>query len=381
MLDDLVRLREGHSKRVSSWDTTGGNRDYLVIEPGATQSLAQIEGAGTIRHIWMTVSCGDDLYLRKVVLRMFWDGMDRPSVETPLGDFFGTGHARVSSYSSAALNMSAAEGQDRRAAMNCYFPMPFTDGARIEVENQCDLPIDSFYYYIDYDQQDAQPDAVARFHAQWRRANPCPPPPDRDTRERAEGDVYGDLVPNLSDRDNYLIMEAEGRGHYVGCNLSVHNLYGGWWGEGDDMFMIDGEKWPPDMHGTGSEDYFTHAWSMQPQNAYTYAGVSYRTGGLVRGFNERITVYRYHIVDPVIFHRSIRVSIEHGHANDRCDDYASTAYWYQTLPHAPFPPLPAVGERLPRPDVTLYPVDLPVRAMPGRGHSGSHVIPPNFPSQ
>ena len=377
MLDDLVRLRVGHTRRVSSWDRTGGNRDYLVIEPGATQTLARIDGSGTIRHIWMTVSCKDELYLRKVVLRMFWDGMDRPSVETPLGDFFGTGHARVSSYSSAALNMSAAEGQDRRAAMNCYFPMPFADGARVEVENQCDLPIESFYYYIDYDEQDSQPEDVARFHAQWRRANPCPPPPDRDTGERTEGDVYGDLVPNLSDRDNYLILEADGRGHFVGCNLSVHNLYGGWWGEGDDMFMIDGVKWPPDMHGTGSEDYFTHAWGIQPKNAYAYAGVSYRSGGL-RGFNERITVYRYHIVDPVIFHKSIRFSIEHGHANDRCDDYSSTAYWYQTLPHAPFPPLPAVDERLPRPDLTLFPVDAPVPHTPGRGHSGSHVIPPNF---
>ena len=378
VLDDLVRLRDGHTKRVSSWDSSGGNRDYIVIEPGASRTLAQIDGAGTIRHIWITASSQDEFYLRKVVLRMFWDDTDYPSVEAPLGDFFGTGHAKVSSYGSVVLNMSAAEGQDRLAAMNSYFPMPFADGARIEVQNECEVPIDLFYYYIDYDQQNSQPDDVARFHAQWRRANPCPPPANTGTRGVGEEDIYGILVPNLSDRDNYLILETEGRGHYVGCNLSVHNLYGGWWGEGDDLFMIDGLKWPSDMHGTGSEDYFTHAWGMQPQNSFAYAGVSFHSGQL-RSFNERMTVYRYHIVDPIIFHRSIRVSIEHGHANDRCDDYASTAYWYQTLPHAQFPSLPVVDERLPRPDVTLYPVDTPVRPTRGRGYSGSPVHPSKFP--
>ena len=378
MLDDLARLRDGHTRRVSGWDRTGGNADRLVIDPGATQTLARIDGAGTIRHIWVTVACADESYLRKVVLRMFWDGMDRPSVEVPLGDFFGIGHARVSSYSSVVLNMSAGGGQDQRAAMNCYFPMPFGDGAQVEVENRCDVPIRAFYYYIDYDEQESQRDDVARFHAQWRRANPCPPTADREARERAEEDPKGNLVPNLSDRDNYLILEAEGRGHYVGCNLSIHNLYGGWWGEGDDMFMIDGVKWPPDMHGTGSEDYFTHAWGMQPQNAYAYAGVSYQSGP-VESFNERTTVYRYHIADPVIFHESIRVSIEHGHANDRCDDYSSTAYWYQTLPHARFPHLPPAGECLPRPDVTLYPLDLPVPPAPGRGYSGLDIAPDILP--
>jgi hypothetical protein len=137
----------------------------------------------------------------------------------------------------------------------------------------------------------------------------------------------------------------------------VHNLYGGWWGEGDDMFMIDGQKWPPDMHGTGSEDYFSHAWGMQVQNAYIYNGVSYHKPGTFRNYNERITVYRYHIPDPVIFHESLRVSIEHGHANKRSDDYSSVAYWYQTLPHKPFPPIPPVEQRLPRPDMNLLPVD------------------------
>ena len=361
MLDSLSRMREGRSKRVSSWDRTGRNKDNVTIPPKKVQVLADIKGTGVIRHIWFTIACEDETYLRKLVLRMYWDGMKHPSVETPVGDFFGVGHAKVNSYSCAVLNMSANPGQDQRAAMNCYFPMPFADGARVEIENECDVPVRAFYYYIDYDELDAQPDDQLRFHAQWRRNNPCKPPKH----------IAKDPTVNMTDRDNYLFMEAKGSGHYVGCNLSIHNLYGGWWGEGDDMFMIDGEKWPPDMHGTGSEDYFAHAWGMQVQNAFIYNGVSYNAGA-PGGFNQRITVYRYHIADPVIFHKSIRVSIEHGHANDRCDDYSSTAYWYQTLPHKRFPKLPKTEDRLPRPDAVVMPVDLPIPPTK-RPRSGSRI--------
>ncbi len=367
MLDDLSRLRDGRSKRVSSWDTTGGNRDAWPIEPGETKTLADITGAGVVRHLWFTVGAEDPLYLRQCVLRMYWDGQEHPSVEAPVGDFFGIGHAKVASFSCAVLNMSANPGQDQGAAMNCYFPMPFAAGARITVENQGDRRVGSWYFYVDYDEMYTLPSDQARFHAHWRRSNVCPPP-------APPGD---DPEINLSDRDNYVILEAEGHGHYVGCNLSIHNLYGGWWGEGDDMFMIDGQKWPPDMHGTGSEDYFGHAWGMQPQNAFLYNGVSYHKSGGPRAFNERITVYRYHIADPVIFQQGLRLSIEHGHANDRSDDYSSTAYWYQTLPGRPFPPLLPVGERLPRADAAVYPVDLPV-PVTDRPRSGSPIDPKKY---
>ena len=323
-----------------------------MIEAHEKRTLSQIAGAGIIHHIWCTVNCDDELYLRKVVLRMFWDGIGQPSVEVPLGDFFGLGHARTASYDSSVMNVSAMPGQDIRAAMNCYFPMPFQDGALIEVENQCEVPIRSLYYYIDYNQHDAISADLGRFHAQWRRSNPCPTP--RGMAATAQPGEKSDV--NLSDLHNYTILEAEGRGHYVGCNLSVHNLGGGWWGEGDDMFMIDGHKWPPDLHGTGSEDYFTHAWGMQPQNAFAYAGVSYHKGDTGTP-GERITVYRHHIADPIIFHRSLRVSIEHGHANNRRDDYSSTAYWYQTLPPGPFPPLPSAEYRLPKLDIAVGQVD------------------------
>ncbi len=355
MLDQLIYRRVGSSKRISSYDVTGCNGDAHPIEPGASHTLADIHGAGCIRHIWFTVAHESQNYLREVVLRIFWDGMDYPSVETPLGDFFGVGHARVASYHSLVLSMSANQGDDQHAAMNCYFQMPFAKGARVEIENQSAGRCNAFYFMVDYD---AMPEAPSdlRFHATWRRDNPTDgwwvqrhpqgSPPMNEAVWPAQ---------NLTDKYNHLILEAEGAGHYVGCNSSIHNLYGGWWGEGDDMMMIDGQKWPPDLHGTGSEDYFNHAWGMQPHNHGPYNGVSYHKPGTFRSYNERITVYRYHLLDPVIFNESIRVSIEHGHANNRSDDWSSTAYWYQTLPHKQFPDLLPVEARLPRPDMDLLP--------------------------
>ena len=361
-LEQLSRKRVGRSKRISSFDRTGGNSDRWSLGAGETKVLADITGPGIIRHIWFTIGCDDPLYLRKCVLRMYWDGQDHPSVESPVGDFFGVGHSKVTSHSCAVMNMSANQGQDKSAGMNCYWPMPFARGARISVENQGETEVRAWYSYVDYDELDALDASELRFHAWWNRSNPCPPP-----EQPYPVDEDGKLL-NLSDKDNYPFVEAEGSGHYCGANLSVHNLYGGWWGEGDDMVMIDGQKWPPDLHGTGSEDWFNQAWGSQPHNIFPYNGVSYHNG-IYETYNERMTVYRYHVVDPIIFSKSIRVSIEHGHANDRCDDYSSVAYWYQSLPNRPFPLLPSVEARLPRPDLTVQPVDLPIR--PIRRPSGS----------
>jgi hypothetical protein len=363
MLEQLSRRREGRSRRVSSWDRSGKNGDYWPVEPGETKTLADVSGAGVIRHLWFTIGAEDPNYLRQCVVRMYWDGMDRPSVEAPVGDFFGVGHSRVSSYSCAVLNMSANAGDSKHAAMNCYFPMPFSDGARITVENQGEKRVGSWYFYVDYDELPRLAPEELRFHAWWNRENPCTPASDQQ---------QGDWDVNLTDRDNYLFMEAKGYGHFVGANLSVHNLCGGWWGEGDDMFMIDGQKWPPELHGTGSEDWYNQAWGSQPANAFLYNGVSFHKG-THNHYNERITVYRYQVCEPIIFHESLRASIEHGHANDRADDYSSVAYWYQTLPHAPFPPLPAMEARLPRADVAVQPANLPIR--PGRKVSGSPFDP------
>jgi len=357
MLEALSRLREGRSKRISSWDTTGGNADFWQIRGGETRTLAAIKGPGIVRHLWVTVNAEDEWYLRTALLRAYWDGEESPSIEAPLGDFFGVGHGVVSSYSCAVLNMSANHGDTKHAAMNCYFPMPFSDGARIEIANESEKPIPSFYFYVDYEELPSARQGHGRFHAKWRRENPTDgwvPVKPQQQPDWAQGET-----PNLTDRENYLFLEAKGRGHFVGVNLSVHNLCGGWWGEGDDMFMMDGEKWPPDLHGTGSEDYFSHAWGMQPHNSYLYNGVSYHKPGSRFSYDERITVYRYHVNEPVIFHESLRGSIEHGHANTHSNDYSSVAYWYQTEPHLVFAPMPSAAKRLPRPDMVLGPAPAP----------------------
>ncbi|MCX6376763.1 MAG: DUF2961 domain-containing protein, partial [Armatimonadetes bacterium] len=205
-----------------------------------------------------------------------------------------------------------------------------------EIVNEQAEPVHAFYFYIDYQKHRSLPDDAVYFHAKWRRENPC------------DGTKGG---KNLSDEGNYLIMEAEGRGHYVGANFSIEHLAQGWYGEGDDMIFVDrdGERaWPPDMHGTGSEDYLSQGWGMQ-NNAHLYNGQAWAE--LDHGWNQwgKVCVYRYHILDPVPFQKNIRVSIEHGHANDRSDDYSSVAYWYQSEPHKEFAKMLPVELRLPNP--------------------------------
>jgi hypothetical protein len=245
--------------------------------------------------------------------------------------------------------------------MNCYFQMPYANGARIEIVNDMEWPVHAFYYYVDYEEYDRLDDDVLRFHAQWRRQNPT------DGMDLAGKDASAAFqIKNLDGKGNYVILEAEGRGHYVGCNLSVDNIEVGdraalivhspekqepleWWGEGDDMIFIDGEGFPPSLHGTGSEDYFCNAWGMQ-SHAFPYAGTSLFEYDPEFPGRRKCTSYRFHIEDPVIFAKSIRVTIEHGHGNHQSNDYSSTAYWYQTEPHKPFPEMLPLAERLPRPD-------------------------------
>lgn len=341
--------------RVSSFDTSGGNADAWVIQPGETKTLADISGPGVISHIWFTIASPDPLYLRKLLLRMYWDDETNPSVDTPVGDFFGLGHGRAYSYQCAPFNTSNYERGKLGGgvAMNCWFQMPFHQRARIEIINEQAEPVHAFYFYIDYQKHESLGD-VLYFHAKWRRENPT----DGWTGEGSwwfseawKKRAAGADGKNLSDKGNYLILEAEGRGHYVGANFSIDHQAKGWWGEGDDMIFIDrdGEReWPPDMHGTGSEDYLCHAWGMQ-NNAYLYNGQAWAE--LQEGWNEwgKVCVYRYHILDPIPFKKNIRVSIEHGHANDRSDDWSSVAYWYQTEPHRDFAKMLPVELRLPNP--------------------------------
>ena len=313
MLGKLGLPQDYVSKRISSYDRTGGNKDSLTIEPGLTAVLADLKGPGAIHHIWVTIAA-EPFYGRKLVLRMFWDGEQDPSVEVPIGDFFGVGHGLNRNFSSIPIT-SSSEGR----AKNCYWHMPFRQSARITVTNEGQQTVSAFYYYVDYRELKDLPADTPCFHAQYRQEMPCEP------------------------GKNYLILEASGRGHYVGCNLSILQRAMGWWGEGDDMIYVDGETFPS-LHGTGSEDYFSDAWGMR-EAEHPFYGCPLQEEDYQAG--SKATVYRFHVPDPIPFQKSILVTIEHGHANDRSDDYSSTAYWYQAEPHKTFPALPSVAARLP----------------------------------
>ncbi len=314
-LADLPSFKNYKAERQSSYDPSGGNADGRQdwpIAPGETRTMAEIPGAGAITHIWVTIASNDPHHLRNLVLRMYWDGEESPSVECPIGDFFGLGHAQYYQYASLPIQIGTQNG------LNCFWHMPFADGARVTVTNDGPEPVRAFYYYVDYRKYDEPPADAGRFHAQYRQAFPCP-----------EG-------------ENYVFLEATGKGHFVGCNLSIHLNEDGWWGEGDDMIYIDGAETPA-LHGTGSEDYFCGAWCYGPAFSNLYFGCP------LRGEHERDAywnVYRYHIDDPIPFEKSIQVTIEHGHANDRADNFSSVAYWYQSEPHALFPTLPPAEERI-----------------------------------
>ena len=325
-LRDLAKLRDYQALRQSSWDQTGGNADYWVIKPGETRALASIDGPGCITHLWTTISCGERDFLRKLVLRMYWDGEDQPSVECPVGDFFGLGHATTTYFQSAALSMF-----DR--AFNCFFPMPFGEGARVEVTSECAEKDVVYYFYVDYEAYPSAPQDVGRFHAQWRR-------------EQCEAvELLHDK--NIGGADNYVVLEARGKGHYVGCHLDIDAQTPGWWGEGDDMFFIDGETWPPSLHGTGTEDYFCGAWNynlLKQTFCTPYYGYHFKTNADYTGKHSQ---YRYHIQDPIPFQQSLLFSIEHGHANERQGDWISSAYWYQVGRKDPLPEIPPFEQRVP----------------------------------
>lgn len=343
-LRDLIHARDYKSMRESSWDKNGFNNDWWPLENGETKTLAQIEGPGLITHIWFTINSEDAHYMRRMLIRIYWDDETDPSVDSPIGDFFGQGHCKVHPFQSLPLNMTGST--EKFTAMNCFFPMPFRKKARIEIVNETTEKT-TIYFHIDYEKYDESlADDILYFHAKWRRENPTDGwMPAESVRTNPEYWKIMDTRSQLTDEGNYLVLEAEGKGHYVGCNLSVHNLQGSWWGEGDDMMIIDGEPWPPRLHGTGTEDYFGNAWRMQP-HAFLYHGASLPEE-VGKG---RVTCYRYHIEDPVNFEKSIRISIEHCHANAATDDYASVAYWYQTEPHKIWAPMLPVEDRLPRPE-------------------------------
>lgn len=278
---------------------------------------------------------------------MYWDGSQTPCVEAPAGDFFGIGHGITKEFWSLPLTMSPRDGR----GWNCFFPMPYASGGRIDITNEGERRL-VVYFYVDYEDYDSLEDGVGRFHAQWRCEHPTEGWGDNTRRLDQDREYSREIntTPNLDGTGNYVILEARGRGHYVGCNLNVHYFErqnNDWYGEGDDMIYIDGDV-KPTLHGTGTEDYFGTAWSPQQEFCAPYHGLPLSEGTEDWPWGGRHSMYRFHIEDPVHFRESVRVTIEHGHANHLSHDYSSTAYWYQTEPHGAFPSLPNVAARLPR---------------------------------
>jgi len=347
LLADLTKPHDYVLKRVSSWDRTGGNADARKIAPGETLTVLDAAGPGVITHIWFTISSRERDHLKKLVLRMYWDSEPAPSVETPIGDFFGLGLGEYYTYQSLPLAVSPVK------ALNSFFPMPFQKAAKITVTNEGTQPVGSFYFNLDYRAyQTPLPADTLYFHAQYRQATPNP---GWTNQWQGNGDPLVNGKPNLTGDSNYVWLEATGRGHFVGVTLSVLQNQDGWWGEGDDMFFIDGEKLPS-INGTGAEDYFLGAWGFGDEPfAYELFGAPVK-GNYVAG--SRSSLYRFHLDSPIPFAKTIRATIEHGHANHRSDNYFSVAYWYQAEPHGAFPPLPPVKDRIPK----LYPVGGPGNA-------------------
>ncbi|MEA4998534.1 MAG: glycoside hydrolase family 172 protein [Candidatus Limiplasma sp.] len=360
-LASLAALRQGRSRAVNAENPTGakggggmasgalgasrkGAPCIPLLRAGETVTLANICGAGSIQHIWCTVTDRTQAgryVLRDLVLRMYWDGEAEPSVETPLGDFFLNGFGRGYPVNAMPITVNPKRG------MNCYLPMPFASEARITVENQHGGDVQGFFYQIDYTELDAPPQGVGRLHAQWRRQ-----------RLTALGEDYP------------ILDGVRGKGHYIGTFLALQTLERGWWGEGEIKFYLDGDGQYPTLCGTGAEDYFGGAWSFGGKDAQgNTLEQTFCTPFLGYPFYSRDddfrndffhsecppmrALYRFHIPDPILFDADIRVTLQQIGANEhglfeRQDDVASLAYWYQTEPHQPFPALPSAADRHPR---------------------------------
>ena len=345
-LSNLSIIQKGvKSKRISSYDRTGGADDFIKIGKGEKKNIFQVEGAGIISHIWITIAPDPGSLSRNdIILRMYWDGKEYPSVESPIGPFFGQGWNESYEYSSLPLSASPVQGR----GLVCYFTMPFEKGARIEIENQAGRDISAFYYQVDYEEMEKLPANSGRFHAWYNKELT----EASETEGENEWGAFGKQAPNETGKDNYLIADLKGKGHFVGVNYYVHSPTPMWYGEGDDMIFIDGSL-KPTLYGTGTEDYFNSAWC--PKSIYSHPYYGYPRVNNDIGWLGRTHMYRFHITDPIFFDKSLRFTIEHGHNNLLTLDLASVAYWYQTEA-VRIPPIPNAEARRPRP--MIGPVDL-----------------------
>jgi hypothetical protein len=288
-----------------SWDRQNRNNDSIPVKPGETVTILNHEGAGCVHRFWVTISPRTNVsILSQVILRMYWDGDTYPSVECPIGAFFGVGFGEQKDYTSLPLN-------ENSGGYNCYWPMPFHKSARWTLTNGSGTLLESFYYNVDFIALDSLPAATRHFHAQFRRENPTTP--DR----------------------NYTILETTGEGQYVGTALFMTGLTMSFL-EGNEMVYIDGDA-KPAIEGTGTEDYFCSGWYFD-RGVYSapYHGVIIKEEK-----RPRISAYRWHVEDAIPFSKSIRFTIEHGAENTVPADYSSVAYYYLAGPSPMPPPLPA----------------------------------------
>lgn len=295
---------------------------YVIIDAGATFTLADVNGPGLIQHMWMTPTGT----WRFSILRIFWDDQEHPSVECPIGDFFGCGWGKYAQIISLAVCVNPG------SAFNSYWQMPFHSRCRITLTNIDEEPM-RLFYQISY-AQTSVPANAAYFHAQFRRVNPLP---------------YKQV---------YSIIDAvKGRGHYVGTYLAWGSNNNGWWGEGEVKFYLDGDAEYPTICGTGTEDYFCGSYNFEDKDTHQYREFTTPYAGLCQVIRpdglyqsqQRFGMYRWHVPDPIRFKKDLKVTIQAigwhtGRKPPRYlplkDDIASVAYWYQTLPTVPFPPLP-----------------------------------------
>ena len=343
-LSNLAQRHDGRSRRETSthkigpdgkFDPAGqpdpdSNRDNKSLPPGETRVLMEAKGPGVITHIWMTFLAPEphpwakqgSANHQEMLLRIYWDGSERPGVEAPVGDFFANCFGKRSEVISVPVIVEDAD------SYNCFWHMPFRKSARIEIVNQSEKRVSLLYYNIDWIKKESLPEDTPYFYAQYRQEYP---------------------VQNGKD---YLILETEGKGHYIGTVLAVRTRSPSWFGEGDEKIYIDGES-KASIWGTGTEDYFLSAWGLKVTGT-PYFGVPYfDQWGIVGGHT---SAYRWHVQDPIVFNKGIKVTLEHygwmspdenpeykSHSwNEREDDYASVAFWYQTgkptfkvrVPHA-----------------------------------------------
>lgn len=333
-LSNIYRRSDAESRSLSAENTTGAVgasamadpegkgaarelgvgwkvRPCLTLKAGETTTIMDNEGPGVIRHMWFTFS---DKFYRDVIIRIYWDGDDTPSVESPLGDLMCNSWSCRQNVLALPINVNPSGG------MNIYFPMPFKKHARITVENDSPADLGGFFYTINYTLESVPEDSLY-FHAQWRRTNPTP---------------YA---------EEYLMADGiEGQGQYVGTFMSWQQNSAGWWGEGEIKMWLDDDGEHPTICGTGTEDYFGGAWCFGADFTAPYLGFL-QVRGKSGDVGTRMTLYRFHVHDPVYFKKNLRVQMQalgwrgEGRYLALQDDIASVVYWYQTLPHAPLPEL------------------------------------------